>query len=87
MVRSIGARQFRQHCLSPPTGVAEAPDHQIQQTSYFGYLRPRFGPPPWTRSLLDHSTECRQAHRDAVPLAVERRYDSPKIGGYLGNVG
>ncbi len=25
--------------------------------------------------------------RDAVPLAVERRYDFPEFGGYLGNVG
>ncbi len=25
--------------------------------------------------------------RDAVPLAVERRYDFPESGGYLGNVG
>ncbi len=24
---------------------------------------------------------------DAVPLAVERRYDFPEFGGYLGNVG
>ncbi len=25
--------------------------------------------------------------RDAVPLAVERRYDFPEFGGYLGKVG
>ncbi len=25
--------------------------------------------------------------RDAVPLAVERRYDFPEFGGYPGNVG
>ncbi len=25
--------------------------------------------------------------RDAVPLAVERWYDFPEFGGYLGNVG
>ncbi len=25
--------------------------------------------------------------RDTVPLAVERRYDFPEFGGYLGNVG
>ena len=25
--------------------------------------------------------------RDTVPLAVERRYDLPEIGRYLGNVG
>ena len=25
--------------------------------------------------------------RDAVPLAVERRYDFPEFAGYLGNVG
>ena len=28
-----------------------------------------------------------QSARDAVLLAVERRYDFPDLGGYLGNVG
>ncbi len=35
-------------------------------------------------SKIRPSDGCR---RDAVPSAMERRYDFPEFGGYLGNVG
>ncbi len=35
-------------------------------------------------SKIRPSDDC---GRDAVPLAMERRYDFPEFGGYLGNVG
>ena len=42
---------------------------------------------PSNRRSLTNIRPSDGCGRDAVPLAVERRYDFPESGGYLGNVG
>ncbi len=42
---------------------------------------------PFKRGPISKIRPSHGCGRDAVPLAVERRYGFPEFGGYLGNVG
>ncbi len=46
----------------------------------------KFGQWPSKRGPMAKIRRSDGCGRDAVPLAVERRYDFPEFGGYLGNV-